>query len=170
MSDPVKGDVIVPCTGIYPDNALVVSDYDDLGDLLVHPLGGGMQIGITPANWSKFRHVTTEEQKPRYRRARFEIDGIEESFDGYTAGLLWNGWERPMFCYDEAKRIVEIFKAGHYEPAINSFITWCHGSDELEKWEAETIRLPDEQDIEVYPVGAGSWTWSEYEEIEATPC
>ncbi len=37
--------------------------------------------------------VNTKALPPEFRKSRFELVGIEGSFEGYTKGDHWNGWD-----------------------------------------------------------------------------
>ena len=92
------GDVVIKARLVYPTGALVVDGRDARGRLLAHPLGGGPQYIVSSKGESELRIVAADEQKqPLWRRTRFSLDGLDGSFEGWTNGELWNGWDRPFF-------------------------------------------------------------------------
>jgi hypothetical protein len=158
-----KGDIIIKPEAAYPTGALVVDGYDERGRFMAHPLGGGPQYVFKPAVEKKFRHVTDEEQKkPLWKRSRFCIEGIEGSFDGWTCGRLWNGWEMPHFEFAIAQQVVAAMKQqdAHYNSSRDAFITRSPDGEE-EAWRAEPSQTLGDQTVKAYPVGAGAWCWEE---------
>jgi hypothetical protein len=107
-----KGAVLVPADQVYPHGALVVDGYDDEGNLLAYPQGGGPQFIITPAQAAHLRPVGSDEQaSPVYRRGVFTIEGVVGEFDGWTTGESWNGWAKPAFEFDTAQKVAKAFEA-----------------------------------------------------------
>ena len=157
-----KNEIIVRDDGKYPEGALVVDGYDAKENLLAHPLAGGVQLIITPAEHPRFEIVPEEERTPIFRRARFSLEGIEDSLPGWTDGGIWNGWAKPRFEFAEAQTLIAALgkDIGRYDVNTDAFITAMENCDE-EIWAAEIIHLPDGGTVKVYPTGAGSWIWEE---------
>ena len=158
-----KGDIIIPAQEVYPNGALTVDGYEKDGTLLAHPLGGGFQYRLKPNAEQKFRIVTDDEKAgPLWRKAKFEVEGVEAEFNGWTDGNSWNGWAMPHFEFNEAKRVVDVItdSKGRYDAEQDCFVTTdTDGEDEV--WESQTITLLGNQQVKVYGVGAGSWIWDE---------
>jgi hypothetical protein len=157
-----KGEIIVREDTRYPEGALVVDGFDTSGNLLAHPLGGGLQLIIPVSDIQRFKQATDLERIALFHRASFEIEGIEGKFNGWSDGTHWNGWAMPMFEVAEAQRLISLLGegVGKYEASSDSFITEMeHGEAEI--WQAEMIELPDGGRVKVYPIGAGSWIWDE---------
>ena len=158
-----KGDIIIPVEAVYPTGALNVDGYEKDGTLLAHPLGGGFQYRLKPNADQKFRIVTADEQNgPLWRKAKFEIEGVEAEFTGWTDGESWNGWAMPHFEFDEARRLVDVMtdSKGRYDIERDCFVTTnTDGEDEI--WKSQTVTLLGNQQVKVYGVGAGSWIWDE---------
>lgn len=139
----------------------MVDEFDALGGLLAHPLGGGMQRSIPADQLTRFEIVNELEKTPVFHRAVFEMDATKEKFEGWSDGRLWNGWAKPKFEFAEAMKIVATSKArGRYDAATDDFTTVISNGEE-EVWPAEMISLPDGGTVKVYPIGAGSWIWEE---------
>lgn len=157
-----RGEIIVRNDSTYPQGALVVDGYDDAGNLLSHPMGGGPQFLISQSDVARFVVADSWERTPIFRRARFSIEGVGEEFVGWSHGHMWNGWATPRFELAEAEKVVHALdpNSGRYNAAADSFVTTTGDSDE-EVWPGETIALPDGGMAKVYPVGAGSWIWDE---------
>lgn len=157
-----KGDIVIKARSVYPTRALVIDGRDTQGRLLAHPLGGGPQYIVGSKGESELRLVPADEQKqPLWRRTRFSLDGLDGSFEGWTNGELWNGWDRPFFESEEAQRLISQLTDSkpRFDAQNDAFITVS--SDEDEVWQAETATLLGGRTIKVYPIGAGSWCWEE---------
>lgn len=153
-----KGNVIVPVESTYPTGALVVFGYEPDGTLLAYPQGGGLRYRFKPGSERQFRLVGQDElRKPLWRRARFEIEGVEKTFEGWTDGTLWNGWAKPHFGFAVAQAVAQEF-GGEYREGQDAFVTKTNGNEE-ETWEAVIISSLGEIRTKVYPIGAGAWIW-----------
>ena len=163
----LRGTIIVRHDATYPQGALVVSGYSETGELLAYPKGGGAEFRIPASDITKFSAVTEGEQTPIYRRSNFALEGVEETFSGWSNGELWNGWAMPKFAFDEAQRIIAALNLadGRFDAPSDAFITTM--SDDHEVWPAEVIELPDGGSLKAYGVGAGSWIWEECDEEDA---
>ncbi|MEA3208550.1 MAG: hypothetical protein QOE70_1607 [Chthoniobacter sp.] len=157
-----KGDVVVRADASYPEGALVVDGFDQRGNLLAHPMGGGPQLIVPPSEISKFGIADDLEKTPVFRHALFAIEGIVGDFEGWSDGRHWNGWAMPHFEFSQAERVVAALDPdkGRYDAAADAFIT-ITTDGEKEMWTGEMIALPDGGTAKVYPVGAGSWIWDE---------
>ena len=160
-----KGEIIVPVESVYPTGALAVDGYGQDGSLLAHPLGGGLQLCFKPIAEGQFRVVPKSEQEsPLWRRSRFEIEGVEAEFAGWTDGRLWNGWAMPYFEVAEAERVLKLLTdgQGRFDSEKDCFVTRnSDGEDEI--WEGRQIPVVGGQQVRVYGVGAGAWIWDEVE-------
>ena len=93
-----KGEVICREDLGYPEAALVCDGYDGAGRLLAHPLGGGFQLTVPAQDEPRFRVVAEGEKAAAlFRRGRFALADSGETFEGWSNGRLWNGWEMPRF-------------------------------------------------------------------------
>ncbi|MEN9675160.1 MAG: hypothetical protein RIS76_1056 [Verrucomicrobiota bacterium] len=158
-----RSEIIVPQGNRYPDGALVVDGYDGVGRLLAHPVGGGLQFIIGAEQLAQLRRVAAEERRnPRLRRAQFGMDGVHGRFHGWTAGESWNGWAKPMFELQEARRVISAMPElkGQYDASDDRCITLSQDGEE-EAWNAELIQPDGGGTVKVYPVGAGCWCWDE---------
>lgn len=94
------------------------------------------------------------------RPAKFTIDTFgEEVFEGFTQGETWNGWARPYFTFEQARRVVEAHRArggrASYDEAEDAF-SFEIGEEEIDAFPAESL-----EGQKLYPVGAGCWIWEE---------
>lgn len=161
-----RNETIVPHDNRYPEGALVVVGYDEVGRLLAHPVGGGFQFVIGTEKQAQLRRVTAEEQKnPSVRRAQFGLDGVDGRFHGWTTGESWNGWAKPMFELQEARRVIAAMPElkGRFATSDDRFVTSGQDGEE-ESWNAESIQPDGGSTVKVYPVGAGCWCWDEIPE------
>jgi hypothetical protein len=108
------------------------------------------------------------------QKATFTIDCLTQTYDGYTAGDTWNGFARPSFDHHTATRILQNsanngYRA-YYHPATDTFVVGFADAtdsvdwDQAEHYTGQTIEI-DGQPITVYPIGSGSWTWTEVKPI-----
>lgn len=158
-----RNEIIVPHSSRYPNGALVVDGYDGAGRLLAHPVGGGFQFVIGTDNQAQLRRVAAEEQKNlRVRRAQFCLDGVAGRFRGWTTGESWNGWAKPMFELQEARRVIAAMPElkGQYDASEDRLVTLGQDGEE-EPWSAESIQPDGGTTVKVYHVGAGCWRWDE---------
>lgn len=145
----------------FPGGALVVDGYDDAGNLLAHPMGGGLQYQIPPHEHARFDIVADAEATSIFKRARFCIEGVDQDFEGWTDGKRWNGWAMPFFEREQAELVMRCLSPeGQFDPTRDCFIT-ATSPDEPEEWKGTTIILPDGGEAQVYPIGAGSWIWDD---------
>lgn len=140
----------------YPDDALRVERVEEDG-VVVYPLGGGMQGKIHVDHIGKYSVVT--DTTPHYRRGYFELEGVPGTFAGWTDGTRWNGWAKPLFEFDVAKKAVEAMD-GYYREDVDVFITKT--SDDEDAWGWKKIPSPEGGEIKVYPVGCGCWVWDDW--------
>jgi len=155
-----QGEIIVRDGLKYPDGALVVDGIDERGHLLVHPLGGGFQFAVPPSEAGRFESVDPAEQIPVFSDGVFSLDGIEDEFEGWSDGTLWNGWEKPCFSREVARRILEA--SGYrwsYDSSADEFCVVTSEGDEQQQFKGEAIQLGDGGSVTAYFVGAGDWVW-----------
>lgn len=158
-----KGNTIIPAEKPYPEGAMIVDGYESDGTLLAHPLGGGLQYRFKPEAERKFRIVEKNEaSSPPWRRAKFSIEGVDETFSGWTNGRLWNGWAMPYFEFAEAQRVIELLTdpKGRFDAERDCFASSSSGGEE-DFWRGELITILGGKQIRVYGVGAGAWIWEE---------
>ena len=158
-----KGDILVPRDAQFPDGAVVVDGYDKTGQLLAHPLGGGLQHIYPTARQQDFRVVDEgERERALYRQAKFSLMDAEDLFAGWTNGESWNGWAMPHFEFNEAKRLIAWLKDGkaRFDPEQDAFVTTSSDGEE-EIWEGRAIAISDGSSVKAYPLGTGCWCWSE---------
>ncbi len=147
----------------YPSAAWICDGYDDRGQMLAHPLGGGFQLTVLAQDEARFRVVVEVERNAAlYRPGRFALAELDEVFNGWSNGRLWNGSEMPWFETAEAERLLAWLGDGRarFDPKRDAFLT-VNQDDEEEVWGAEVITITDGSRIKAYPVGAGAWIWEE---------
>ena len=120
-----QGDIIVRDDTTSPEGALIVDGFDHDGNLLAHPMGGGLQFIIPASDLPRFGIADELEKTPVFRRALFTIEDVEEKFTGWCDGRHWNGWAMPRFEFPHAKKVVAALdpKSGRYDAAADAFIT-----------------------------------------------
>ena len=153
------GELIVRCDSRHPEGTLVVDHYDEDGNLLAYPLGGGFEMAIPTDEVVRFSVVTKQEATPIYRKAWFNLECLDDvQLFGWTDNKRWNGWAMPLFEITQATKLTEfLMDQLRYDSAQDVFIG-LSGDDE-EIWAGQFIDLPDGGQVKVYAIGAGSWTW-----------
>lgn len=92
---------------------------------------------------------------PKLQKVEAYSEWDEQRYEAYTFGNTWNGWLRPMFTWPVAK-IVAKNNGGHYDQKRDLFVTVLDDG-EKDEW------LPVwHNGRSYYPIGAGAWIWSEY--------
>ena len=160
-----KNEVIIRHGQEYPTGAMVVDGYDQEGNLLAHPLGGGLQYKIGAEQQENLRLVTPRERRSApFRMGRFLLEGSPTKFEGWTDGTLWNGWATPHFELETAKRVIKAIQSpkASFDEKKDAFLTESPDG-EAEVWQAEQIQSADGKQIKGYPIGAWSWCWDEVE-------
>lgn len=158
-------EVIVREDFVYPEGALVVDGYTEDGCLLAHAKGGGLQYQIPKEEIPRFGTVSKDEGIPIFRKTRFSLEGLDgKSFEGYTDGSLWNGWEMPYFALKAAQSVLDALGATwtlqEDKKVLRAILDLGNGQEEVE-WEAVLLDLPDGGSVQAYPIGAGSMIWGE---------
>lgn len=96
--------------------------------------------------------------------AIFFLEPIHGKYPGFTDGQTWNGWECPVFTFDEAVKILNASKCNgytwHYDSESEAFI--IDFDDEQEYCPADLIEVNGNIEI-VYPIGTASWIWEKEE-------
>lgn len=157
------GDVLVPKGKEYPDGALVVDGYDDAGRLMAHPSGGGLQYYVGAEAAAGLRVVDdAERERALFRRGRFVLADSGETFEGWSNGGLWNGWEMPRLERAVGERLLAWLgdARAKFDADRDAFVTVSQDGEE-EVWGAEAITITDGSCVRAYPVGAGAWIWEE---------
>ena len=158
-----EGQIIIRSDMTYPHGALVVTGVDERGNLRAYPEGGGAEFIIPESDFPRFSVVSPAEAVPIYRRARFEVEGCDACFEGWSDGTAWNGWARPWFDFQTAQTVLAALAPGwRYDEQADAFIT--PGEDGEESWPVTIVDLPDGGAARLYPIGAGSWIWDEAED------
>jgi hypothetical protein len=159
-----KDNIVVRDDSTCPEGALVVDGFAPSGDMLAHPLGGGLQLILPAADLPRFAFASELERTPLFHRALFEVEGVDAQFAGWSDGRVWNGWSMPHFEFSEAEKIIAAMtpENGHYNPVLDAFVTGTN--DEAESWPGEIIGLADGGAGQMYAVGAGSWIWDEIDQ------
>jgi hypothetical protein len=170
LTDFKKGDEIIGRDYVYPNGALTVDEVLPDGSIKCFPKGGGFQMGFKPESFekNKLRLVTEEEKKPKWRKAKFTLDCLEASFEGWTVDQRWNGWACPSFTKEVGLKIVKAFNKkggglspGRYDEKKDAFI-FMEGEDRNEPYEVKgedyTI---NGRKLHVYDIGVMNWTWFE---------
>ena len=160
-------DILVRTNDAGTGGWLVVVGYEPNGGLQVHPQGGGPQYIVPQAAQCDYRVVEQSEMgSSLWQKSKFELEGCDQVFEGWTNRFRWNGWEMPYFELFEAKRVIEAISENGvtYDPERDAFVTSGIGGEE-EVWRGSEICTLDGSRIKVYGIGAGAWIW---DEIEAT--
>ena len=95
-------------------------------------------------------------------KERFTLDFLEgQQFEGYTRGEDWNGFACPYFTFDQAQCIADAWrgsgKNASYDNNRDEF------TFEMQDGEEDRFYSEEIEGVKLYPIGAGSWIWSESE-------
>ncbi len=91
------------------------------------------------------------------------VEGVG-TYEGFTSGQHWNGWECPSFEKDVAQKLLnDVIKANEYgkvsfDEKKDTFFLENDG-DDTEDWQGFDIKT-DEGIKHVYGIGSHSWVWS----------
>lgn len=102
----------------------------------------------------------------------FIYEGTSLTFEGYTNGEKWNGFDCPLFELDESLKIMEDFNDLNeeleldiklvYNSEQDYFVEEDENYDEDEPIIYEPLLIKTSEGTKkVYPIGAGYWTWEE---------
>ena len=132
---------------VYPEGALVVHGYSEDGSLLAFQKGGGVQFVIPAEETHRFSVVSKMEKTPIYRKSRFYLEALDDkTFEGWTSGESWNGWEMPYFELKTAQSVLDALGATWTflddKNALKANLDVGNGCEEVE-WEAELLEMPD---------------------------
>jgi hypothetical protein len=150
----------------YPQGALVVHGYAEDGSLMAFPEGGGFQYLIPSEEIPRFHLVPEEEKNVKiFRKTLFCLEGLDdETFEGFTDGSSWNGWEMPAFTFKSAQSVLNalcaVWTFDEDKKVLRANLDAGNGPEDHE-WEAEILPLPDGGFVEAYPIGAGQLIWEE---------
>lgn len=99
---------------------------------------------------------STDDPEP----AQFSLAGMGP-FDGFDLGGVWNGWACPHFTKEQAEEVAEglayevgsgAFETAEYDEERDAFVF-----DHPDLPEPDVF--PRDEETDLYPVGAYSWTW-----------
>ena len=90
-----------------------------------------------------------------------------DSFEGFTKGENWNGWDCPYFTFEQTQKILKAYNElrqiigenskAYYKSEIDAFV-FPVSEDETEVYEALV-----ENGQKYYPVDSFVWIWEEIE-------
>lgn len=159
-------DIIVPRKYLreWTTASLMVDRVDGDGTLHAFPLGGGFQLRFDPIKVEELDFIKVPKDKlenPEWSSIDVYAEWIEKSYKAWTTGQRWNGWVMPFFEFDEAMRYAQDAGNTVYEPGRDAFISTMEGSEDEPEVDLPTIiYVRGRGPLKVYPIGAGSWTWS----------
>jgi len=176
MRDFLPGDIIVPRKDLreWTNAAVIVDEVEGDGSVTAFRFGyAGRRLRFSPVDVEKFDFIKVPKDKlnnPGWKSIQVFAEWTEKSYQAWTTGQHWNGWEMPFFEFDEAMRYAQDAGNTVYDPERDAFITTHEGSeDEPGVDEATIIFVRGRGALKVYPIGAGSWTWSQAPEEDDEP-
>ena len=100
------------------------------------------------------------------RLTNFKIESLGyETFEGFTKGEEWNGWDCPYFTFEQAQKVLKTYNelcriigqtnVASYDLSADAFV---FPSDDGEK---EIFSSVAEDGQKYYPIGAFCWIWEE---------
>ncbi|ARL04373.1 hypothetical protein BOC44_21660 (plasmid) [Burkholderia pseudomallei] len=118
-----------------------------------------------------------ESSEPAFGIVSVSFD-VGPSYQAYSRGETWNGWECPYFTFDEAMKVTQHrdMKCLRYDPESDQFVMNDPFYKDDPTYEPEVFKRQDITvdgvQVGVYPIGAFSWCWNgdepETPESEAT--
>ena len=98
------------------------------------------------------------------RKTRFVIDTNEKTYEGYTDGTLWNGWECPWFTKEIAEEMMQDLRnegvEAEYCAKTDSYIVKDDNNETTDIFDGSYIETEDGI-LHLYPIGAWCWIWDE---------
>lgn len=95
-------------------------------------------------------------------RRLFYIDSLDQEFEGYWTKILWNGWQTPLFDFEEVKRIMDALKNSgvnaYYDETSDSFIVEDENNIADKTLIQGAKREVNGKELILYEVSNG-WTW-----------
>jgi hypothetical protein len=160
-----SGDIITPKEHLkdWLKWALRVDSIEGDGTIQAFPLGGGLVYTFGPISVEKFDFVKVPQKllnSPNWKSVEFFAEWLDKKYRGWSNGLKWNGWAMPYFEFDEAMRYASDTNNTRFDPLKDAFVTKREDDGEEEIDEATVILVKGRGALKVYPIGAGSWTWS----------
>lgn len=101
-----------------------------------------------------------------FRRADFSIETLGNvSFQGFTRGETWNGWQCPYFTRETAEQILKASERNgyrwQYDETSDTYLVQ-HSADptDFEPDRFEEVKIEIEGlETKAYAIGAYSWAW-----------
>lgn len=146
---------------INKDTGLVVTVLSETPTVVTFSVKGGGFVCRVPKILFQADFEPLKEGPRVWSKGFFELDGSDYSYEGYTAGGKWNGFETPWFTLDVAMVIVrgETSSSGAsytgYDPQKDIF--FCVESGERLDMRAENVAV-DGTSVRLYEVNDG-WCW-----------
>ena len=98
------------------------------------------------------------------RKTRFVIDTNEKTYEGYTDGTLWNGWECPWFTKEVADEMMNDLRnegvEAEYCEKTDSYIVKDDNNETQDVFDGAYVETEDGT-LHLYPIGAWCWIWDE---------
>ena len=87
----------------------------------------------------------------------FSIDGSDNTYEGYTLGQTWNGFDCPYFSLSQALKIVSDMDCLQFDDRMINIIdnTYTEEVENIEPCVLETV----DGGLIVYPIGLNAWCW-----------
>lgn len=124
---------------------------------------GGGWIRSLPRE--EFEKRYTPADKPAFKAVTVTGDWLPEgvTLPAYSTGLRWNGWSMPSFTFEAAMQVIAHMPSVRYDPQTDSFIsrTEDYPEDECEESFGPSTISVNGEDIKVYALGTGCWTWED---------
>jgi hypothetical protein len=106
-------------------------------------------------------------------KRQFAMETVEGTFEGFTAGHTWNGFQLPLFEKAEALRMLVLLGDAfgfewHYDEKFDCFVV---GHPQPEFFDPETAEACQIVDADgnphtVYGIGYGMWIWETPEALK----
>lgn len=99
------------------------------------------------------------------KKSLFSIDTLgARTFDGFDTNDTWNGWDVPVFTFEQAKKIVAAWQAqgwpAYYNEGTDTFVFGVNADPATgEAQEQQEFQGYEMDGHKLYAIGSGSWIW-----------
>jgi hypothetical protein len=145
-----------------PDGRLMQLVSEDVDTVHFCSQGGGFVHRARRPDFERDFRPTTP---AGFHAARFSAEWLDEGtlLEGFSNGMRWNGWAMPYFSRETGLRLCTMLPSLRFDAGRNAFVSFCEDYPEGEQEEVFEACAVDVDGValELYPVGAGSWTWDD---------
>lgn len=87
---------------------------------------------------------------------QYQVEGLDDSFEGISSHKKWNGWECPLFDEETARLILSRSEKNGYTWQYRENAFFVKHEDDTEATRHQGIWIGRKI---LYPIGGSSWCW-----------